>query len=186
MIDVARQEAVWNSPIVQKALQYATDAHGEIGQKRKYTGEDYIVHPIAVAKIVLRYVDDENAVAAALLHDVVEDTNRTQDDITRDFGETISSYVEMLTDISKPSDGNRKTRKAIDCAHTAKAIPVIKTVKLADVLHNAPSIIQHNRGFAYKWMGEKVDLIEVLGEGEPELYRKVQKLIDDFFPQKGL
>lgn len=185
MITKERQQEVWNGEVVQKALAYATEAHGEINQRRKYTDEEYIVHPIAVAKIVLRYIDDENVIAAALLHDVVEDTRRTQEDITREFGSVISSYVEMLTDVSKPEDGNRKVRKQIDCDHTAKAIPVIKTVKLADVLHNAPSIIQNNRGFAYKWMGEKVSLMEVLTEGEPELYAQVQKLIDDFFPRKG-
>ena len=82
-----------------KALQFATEAHGS--QVRKYTGEPYITHPIAVADIV-RTVEGhtEEMLVAAVLHDVVEDTDVTIDDICKEFGTVVGMYVEYLTDVS--------------------------------------------------------------------------------------
>ena len=59
--------------IVEKAIKYATEAHGD--QKRKYTGEPYITHPIAVMEIVKTVAHTKEMLAAAVLHDVIEDTN---------------------------------------------------------------------------------------------------------------
>ena len=68
------------SDIIQKALLFATEAHGK--QVRKYTGEPYIVHPVEVMSIVKSVVSDEEVLAAALLHDVVEDTPAVVADIS--------------------------------------------------------------------------------------------------------
>ena len=61
--------------LISKALKFSTAAHAAVGQKRKYTGEDYIVHPIAVSEIVAAFGGSKEMVAAALLHDTLEDTN---------------------------------------------------------------------------------------------------------------
>jgi (p)ppGpp synthase/HD superfamily hydrolase len=92
-------------PIVLKAKEYATEKH--TGQKRKYTGEDYIVHPEEVATIVAGLPDSTpEMIAAAYLHDVVEDTDTRLFDITEEFGWTIAHYVGGLTDVSRPEHGN--------------------------------------------------------------------------------
>src|SRR4051812_49014301 len=129
------------SELLDKALAFATECHQ--WQKRKYTGEPYIVHPIAVAKIVSSVTRDDEIVAAALLHDVVEDCGVMHLEILDGFGPRIASLVENLTDISRPSDGNRAARKAIDLEHTARAHPDAKTIKLADLLDNTKDIAEN-------------------------------------------
>ena len=88
------------SRLVEKALQFATAAHE--GQVRKYTGEPYINHPVEVMRIVKTVSDDPAMHAAALLHDVVEDTDVTIEDIVREFGDDVAQLVDDLTDVSKP------------------------------------------------------------------------------------
>lgn len=166
------------SPAVQCALAYAAGAHDGVGQKRKYTGEDYWHHPVEVLDILLEHIPEvsKEIQIAALLHDVVEDTKVTLDQVRESFGETVAVYVEQLTDVSKPEDGNRATRKAIDLAHTALASPEAKTIKLADLISNSRSIIERDPVFAITYLAEKRALLEVLKEGDPELHRIASEL----------
>ena len=83
--------------LIRKAFDVAVDAHS---QQRRKTGEPYIFHPIAVAKIVAMEIGlGATSIAAALLHDVVEDTDYTLDDMEQLFGETIARIVNGLTKI---------------------------------------------------------------------------------------
>jgi hypothetical protein len=152
-------------------LSFAETAHGCINQRRKYTDAPYICHPIAVADIVASVPHTDNMLAAALLHDTVEDTPVTLHEIREYFGPDVATLVEMLTDVSKPSDGNRAARKAIDRAHTAKASPEAMTIKLADLLDNTRSIVEHDLNFARVYLREKLDLLDVLGAGDKTLYQ---------------
>jgi (p)ppGpp synthase/HD superfamily hydrolase len=88
--------------LVNKAFSYALAAH--TGQTRKYTGEPYIVHPFAVSLIVQSVPHTPEMVAAALLHDTVEDTGKTIEEIEQLFGKQVASYVGWLTDVSHPQD----------------------------------------------------------------------------------
>lgn len=156
--------------LVERADAFADRAHGSINQKRKYTGEPYIVHPRRVAAMVAIVVDDPEVVAAALLHDVVEDTPVTLVEIEQEFGARVAGFVDDLTDISTHRDGNRERRKAIDREHTRRARPESKTVKLADLIDNARSITEHDPDFALVYLREKELLLGVLREGNPLLY----------------
>ena len=90
--------------IVRKAQVYAMAAHAAVGQKRKYTGEPYIVHPGEVASIVASVPGSTpDMVAAAWLHDVIEDTGCTFTDVHMAFGIDIATLVGWLTDVSKPT-----------------------------------------------------------------------------------
>ncbi|QQR40394.1 HD domain-containing protein [Devosia rhizoryzae] len=155
----------------QRARAFATAAHGSIDQQRKYTGEPYIVHPLAVAEIVRTVAHSEEMIAAALLHDVVEDTPVTIEEIEAEFGPEVAELVGWLTDVSKPSDGNRRKRKHLDLLHTAKATPAAKTIKLADLIDNTKSIAKHDPSFWHVYRREKEALLEVLKEGDPVLWR---------------
>lgn len=168
-------------PVVEKALVFATNAHE--GQLRKYTCEPYINHPIAVSTLVANIIDDPDMLAAALLHDTVEDTDITHEDIQREFGSSIANLVENLTDISKPEDGNRATRKALDLAHIATASPQAKTIKLADLIDNSRSITDHDPKFAQVYMKEKQALLDALKEGDAKLYQQAKKIVDDYHQQ---
>ena len=123
--------------IVEKAYTFATAAHAAVGQKRKYDGADYIVHPTRVANLVKQYGGTDTMIAAAYLHDVVEDTDVTMDVITSLFGSIVAKYVDDLTDVSKPGDGNREARKTIDRQHTANATADSQFIKGADIIDNA-------------------------------------------------
>jgi (p)ppGpp synthase/HD superfamily hydrolase len=157
--------------IVRKAQVYAMAAHAAVAQKRKYTGEPYIVHPAEVAKIVAGVPGSTpDMVAAAWLHDVVEDTGCTYTDIHMAFGADIAALVGWLTDVSQPHDGNRAVRKAIDRAHTAAAPAEAQTIKLADLVSNSRSIMQHDPAFAKTYLEEKRLLLELLTKGDPGLH----------------
>lgn len=167
--------------LIEKARVFATAAHGAVGQKRKYTGQPYIVHPLAVSRIVASVVADPEIIAAALLHDVVEDTSVTLEDISSEFGSRVASLVESLTDISRPEDGNRETRKSIDRNHIVNASPEAKTVKLADLIDNTRTIVQYDLEFAKIYLKEKKLLLEVLLEGNPLLLDRARYLLKDCF-----
>ncbi len=163
--------------IVERARVFATAAHAAVGQKRKYTGEDYIVHPTEVAGIVRDAGGTDAQIAAAYLHDVVEDTGVTIEQIEREFGTEITELVSYLTDVSKPSDGNRKVRKTIDRKHTAKAPAAAKTVKLADLISNTQSIVKYDMNFAETYLEEKMELLSVLQHGgDPVLWKQAHTL----------
>lgn len=149
------------------AAAFAIEAHGD--QKRKYTGEPYVMHCFEVARLVATRTTDETMIAAALLHDTVEDTDTSRDDIENRFGARVADLVHWLSDLSTPSCGNRATRKAIDRAHIAAAPPDAKTIKLADLISNTRSIAEHDPGFARVYLHEKEMLLGVLKTGDREM-----------------
>jgi len=157
------------------ARLFADHHHAVINQRRKYTGEPYIMHPAAVAKIVKSVPHTQEMVAAAWLHDTVEDTEATLVDINHYFGPDVTMLVEMLTDVSRPDDGNRAARKAIDLEHTSLASPEAQTIKLADLIDNSRSIVERDPGFAKIYLAEKAKLLEVLTEGDSTLYAMAMK-----------
>lgn len=152
-----------------RAQEFATKAHGAIGQRRKYTGDPYIVHPGAVVCLVKTIPHTEEMVAAAWLHDVVEDTGVPLARIYEEFGEIVGMLVGMVTDVSRPEDGSRAVRKALDRVHLASASPEAKSIKLADLIDNAGSILQQDRDFAWVYLKEKRLLLHVLAEGDKQL-----------------
>lgn len=164
----------------QKARDFAAAAHAAVDHKRKYTGEPYIVHPEEVAELVASVGGDEAMIAAAFLHDSVEDTEVTIEDINREFGRDVAELVEMLTDISRPEDGNRAKRKALDLIHTAGASARAKTIKLADLISNARDIGKHDPHFSKVYFAEKERLLEVLKEGHAGLYKMAMELVKDY------
>lgn len=162
---------------IKAAINFMKKKHMEVDQKRKYTNEEYYVHPLEVYNIVKEYSDDESTHIAALLHDTVEDTKTSLEEIENLFGKDVSKLVENLTDISKPTDGNRATRKELDRLHLSKADPRAKTVKLADMISNGKSIMKHDKEFAAVYLKEMQALIEVLTDAHPDLYLKARKMI---------
>ena len=123
--------------LIRKAFDISVDAHSE--QRRK-TGEPYIFHPIAVAKSVAMEIGlGATSIAAALLHDVVEDTKYTIDDIEQLFGETIARIVNGLTKISRL---NKEQDASIQAENFRKMLLTLHDdvrvilIKIADRLHN--------------------------------------------------
>ncbi|MGN0460827.1 MAG: RelA/SpoT family protein [Ruminococcus sp.] len=126
--------------LITKAYHLAYDAHGD---QRRVSGVPYILHPTSVACILVEIGMDTDCVVAALLHDVVEDTEVELDEIKKQFGETIAELVDGVTKLSKISYSNREERQAENLRKMLIAmsndIRVI-IVKLADRLHNLRTI----------------------------------------------
>lgn len=158
--------------MIASARHFAIAAHSATGQVRKYTGEPYWVHCAEVATLVASVTSSAEMVAAAWLHDTVEDTAITIEHIRDEFGPAVAALVEGLTDVSKPEDGNRAHRKAIDRQHTAEQSPDCKTIKLADLISNTSSIVLRDPEFAKVYLAEKRLLLDVLREGHPVLWRR--------------
>lgn len=121
---------------IEFAYQYATEKHKD--QKRK-SGEPYIIHPVAVAGILAKLKLDLPSILAAMLHDVVEDTNTSIEEIEKNFGGDVSQLVDGLTKISKITFRSNQEKLAENFRKMvlamAKDLRVI-IVKLADRLHN--------------------------------------------------
>jgi len=164
--------------LVQRARDFAIRTHRRIDQRRKYSNQAYEVHLKAVADLVASVSGDEEMLAAAWLHDSVEDTPATLEDIEREFGDGVARLVADLTDVSRPGDGNRAVRKAIDRAHSAQASPRAKTVKLADLTDNCRDICKHDPRFARVFVVEMAALLEVLGEGDARLYQLARTTLE--------
>lgn len=169
----------------ENALIVAYRAH--YNQRRKYTEEPYIAHCINVASLVDRHTSNTSAMyCAALLHDVVEDTHITLEDLVEmedsdRLPDGTAALVRWLTDVSTKEDGNRETRKRLDREHIAKAPPDAKTIKLADLIDNTKSIISRDPEFAKVYMAEKRLLLEVLTGGDATLYAMAKQIVDDYY-----
>ena len=164
-----------NEKLVERAREYATSAHARIQHRRKYTNQPYDEHLLAVARIVNEVSEDPQMVAAAWLHDTVEDTPATFHDIEQEFGPEVARLVYELTDVSRPSDGNRAARKSLDRTHLAQASARAKTIKLADLIDNCQDICRNDERFARVYLAEMEALLRVLEEGDERLLKRAHK-----------
>jgi guanosine-3',5'-bis(diphosphate) 3'-pyrophosphohydrolase len=125
-----------NEALLNKAYVYAMQKHG---QQKRASGDPYISHPLEVAAILTDMHLDESTIAVALLHDTIEDTSATRDEIDSLFGEDIGRLVEGLTKIKKLDLVSRKAKQAENLRKLLLAISDdvrVLLVKLADRLHN--------------------------------------------------
>ncbi|MCL6272834.1 RelA/SpoT family protein [Muricauda sp. 2012CJ35-5] len=184
--------------LIRSAFDVAVDAHKD--QRRK-SGEAYIFHPIAVAKIVASKIGlDAVSIASALLHDVVEDTPYTLDDIDRMFGETVARIVDGLTKIAhlnKDKDISQQAenfRKMLLTLHDDVRVIIIK---IADRYHNMltmDSMPEHKQVkiasetlYIYAPLAHRIGLYNIkthledlsLKYTEPEVYSDIQAKIED-------
>ena len=164
--------------MVENALAMASLYHRN--QKRKYTGEPYIEHPKLVAKIITNYMEacddiplfafdpmDYSVIrCAALLHDTIEDTNATYEELQKVFGKSVCDLVYWLTDELTPADGNRKFRKQKYLEKIIESPYDAKCLKIADILANIRNLAEvvpdDDKDFAIKYVSEKEDLVKAL------------------------
>ncbi len=126
--------------VIRRAYDVAAAAHE--GQKRR-TGDPYVTHPIAVAQILATYGLDTATLAAALLHDVVEDTEITLADLERDFGDEVALLVDGVTKLDRIKFSSREEQQAATIRKMAVAMARdirVLLIKLADRTHNMRTI----------------------------------------------
>ena len=184
--------------LIRTAFEIAVDAHK--GQRRK-SGEAYIFHPIAVAKIVASEIGlDAVSIASALLHDVVEDTDYTLDDIDRMFGETVARIVDGLTKIAhlkKDMNISQQAENFRKMLLTLNDDVRVIIIKIADRYHNMltmDSMPEHKQVkissetlYIYAPLAHRIGLYNIKTEledlslkyTEPEVYNAIKSKIED-------
>lgn len=178
--------------VLERVKAFADRAHGD--QMRRYSADRYIVHPVRVMETTADYNNDTTVLAAALLHDVLEDTHTTASEV-RDFLSTIMSpedvdktlkYVNELTDVYIKEDYpsmNRRWRRGKEAERLATASPEAQTIKYADILDNSIDISENDPGFALVYLRESKDMLRQLDKGNPLLRQRVVQEVDDRLKQ---
>ncbi|RMZ59816.1 bifunctional (p)ppGpp synthetase/guanosine-3',5'-bis(diphosphate) 3'-pyrophosphohydrolase [Chryseobacterium nematophagum] len=185
-----------NNKLIRKAFDIALDAHKD--QRRK-TGEPYIYHPIAVAKIVATEIGlGANSIACALLHDVIEDSDYTYEDLKKIFGEKIANIVNGLTKISIMNHQNI----SVQSENYRKLLLTLSEdfrvilIKIADRLHNMRTLesmapdkqkkIASETVYIYSPMAHRLGLYNIKSELEdlslkynnPEVYNEITEKLE--------
>ena len=187
---------------IEKAVQLATKMHE--GQKRK-SGDPYIVHPLAVMKILQDWKMDEDTVIAGVLHDTVEDTGLTLEEIKREFGETVAFLVDGVTKLGKAREGMRDIDTYLPQTKDNLLRLLIATgsdirvliIKLADRLHNLRTLsalpLEKQKKIAKESLEVFAPLADRLNMGrlrvemsdiafsyvDPKRYEELKNLIDE-------
>ncbi len=165
-------------PLIERALAFAKTKHA--GQLRKYTLVPYWTHVEDVADLVAGVTNDPEVIAAALLHDTIEDTATTYDELVEAFGKYPADLVVELTDVFlDPSCGNRATRKRRERERLATVSPDAMTIKLADLIDNTKTITFYDPKFAPTYLKEKAALLEVLEAGDPTLWKLANEQVKE-------
>ena len=126
----------YNTDMIEKAYRMANDAHKDA---RRRSGEPYICHPLAVARLVLDLGMDTESIAAALLHDVVEDTPITIDEVKSAFGAEVALLVDGVTKLTKIQFSSIEEQQAENLRKMLLAMSQdvrVMIIKLCDRLHN--------------------------------------------------
>jgi (p)ppGpp synthase/HD superfamily hydrolase len=153
-----------------RAMTFARDVHAE--QKREYTGNPYADHLAEVCGIAMSAgwhiaeIHPDKLMATCWLHDSIEDQSVNPEEIRRQFGDEVALGVLALSDLE---EGNRAERKAASRARLAKAPSWVQTIKVADLISNTSSIVQHDPKFAVTYLEEKRLLLDVLTKADPRL-----------------
>jgi guanosine-3',5'-bis(diphosphate) 3'-pyrophosphohydrolase len=174
--------------ILEKVRAFAETAHGS--QMRKYSDEKYINHPIRVMETCREYTQETPVLAAALLHDVVEDTKLTRHELSKFLTSvmgaglaTITHHLVMeLTDVYIKSDYpklNRRSRRTKEAVRLSGVSPDAQTVKYADVIDNVVDIARHDTDFALVYIRESKQLLQQIDKGNPLLYQRAIQTVDD-------
>lgn len=149
--------------VILRAASFANKAHA--GQLRKWfkSPEPYVLHCGRVASIVsMAPWGTVDAVCAAWLHDVIEDTGFSSAEIKAEFGPRITGLVVELTNTSKLTDGNRRTRKELDWKRIATVSPLAKKIKLCDRIDNILSCDEAPADWRTLYAEESEQLLRVL------------------------
>ena len=190
-----------DTSVVERAFEVAERAHK--GQLRK-SGDPYITHPVAVAEILLDFGLDANSIAAALLHDTVEDTSYSQESLRKDFGPEVASLVDGVTKLDRLTYGPTAEAETVRKMVVAMAKDVrVLVIKLADRLHNARTWqyvepesaerkaketldiyapLAHRLGMnAVKWELEDLSFKYI----EPKKFEEIERLVQERNPSRA-
>lgn len=162
------------------AMEFAFKVHAD--HRRKYTEAPYTDHLAQVAGITATIVfepefdgDPRIAIDVAWLHDCIEDVGVTLDELEKRFGIATADGVRWLSDLET---GNRATRKRLSRERLSRAPAWVQSIKVADLISNTSSIVQHDPHFARVYLQEKRELLSVLTHASPRLLAIATEIAD--------
>jgi guanosine-3',5'-bis(diphosphate) 3'-pyrophosphohydrolase len=172
--------------ILKEVEQFADWAHGD--QLRKYSPERYIVHPVRVMEMCKPYTSDAAVLSAALLHDVLEDTDVTKQELSQflnkvmpDQADKTLKLVVELTDIYTKRAFpylNRRKRKMREADRIQQTSGDAQLIKYADIIDNCPEISEKDPDFAKRFLKECRHLLTKMKKGESELREKAIAIVE--------
>ena len=173
--------------VLDHVRDYADRCHGQ--QVRKYTGERYIGHPVRVMEMVRPAHPDVSVLAAALLHDVLEDTPVSAEQMENDLltvmdkvkvSRTMLIVIE-LTDIFVKKNYpklNRRTRKEKEALRLSTVSPEAQSIKYADIIDNVTDIVKQDADFARTFVSEAKKMLTLMVSGDRDLREKALLVVD--------
>lgn len=173
--------------VIEQVQDFAGKAHA--GQKRKYTPEPYIVHPVRVMQICKEYTSSIPVLCAALLHDVLEDTEVSKDELKqfllsvmndKEAGLTLKLVIE-LTDVYVKANypqWNRNTGKKKEAERIMHTSAEAQTIKYADIIDNCKEIIQYDEDFGPRFLRECKMLLQRMNKGDQQLYHRAKDIVE--------
>lgn len=158
-----------------QAIAFAADAH--VGQFRKYTGEPYVLHPIEVAEILRRHDRPACEIVGGVLHDVVEDTNRTLKQVKFHFGTVVGDLVDGVTNVAEDKRVPRVERFWQNVAHLESQSEGSHNIKCADIISNMKNFPKDNESSLVNYSAEKMIVLEHLLLADSNLILEAQEII---------
>lgn len=164
---------------IEHASTFAKAVHRK--QIRKLSGDPYWFHLERVAKTVKEYDGTEYMICAAWLHDTIEDTGTTEEQLRATFPDEIVDLVVELTDTVKEEDGNRATRNRLKLERLSKVSDTAQTIKLADRIDNFDDYAMDDPDYLERVYGpETEELLKVLNRGDQRLQKRLGDRIVEF------
>ena len=165
--------------VLSQVKDFAGRAHGK--QTRRYSADPYIVHPMRVMEICRQHTNDLAILAAAILHDVLEDTDVRKDEMDNFLREIMEpgqaqrtlKFVVELTDIyvkKNYPEWNRRKRKSKEADRLSTVSPEAQTIKYADIIDNSGEIASHDPDFAQLYLDEASVLLHKMTKGNKKLH----------------
>ena len=173
--------------VLDRIKEFADKAHGD--QMRKYTGQRYIVHPVEVMQICSKVTSDLSVLSAALLHDLLEDTPVTKEEIKTFLQtlmdlESLDRTLNMVIDLTDVyiKDAfpmlNRRARKDKEHQRLSTVSPDSQTIKYADIISNSIDISAHDSDFGPVYLREMKALLKSMDKGNQQLYQKATETVE--------
>ncbi len=162
--------------LIERARIYATSAHPRINHDPKFTIQPYQAHLEAVVKIVRKHTDDPVTLAAAWLHDVLEDTPATLQDMRSEFGAEVAQLLHEMLRVSLPSHGGRAEQRQIEAAHLAQASAPAQLIKLADLIEDCQQAPRWPDLARRQLLDDMAAYLPALTQGGPALLKQATEL----------
>lgn len=185
---------ILQSKVLEKVLSFASKAHGE--QRRKFSNELFIHHPIRVMNSCREFTDEIPVLAAALLHDILEDTAVTRQELRsflnsimekEEAAKTLDLVVELTDVYTKERFPrlNRRARKRKEAERLSAVSPEAQTIKYADIIDNTVTLSAQDMDFAREFVKEGKKMLSKMNDGNPELHRYALKVVEEALSGSG-